>query len=66
MCERVFKCCSICQKSNRLETCLFLFSVLCQEPVSLYGDTKFFSLAKLDRSLNLASIKKFVEEEEAK
>lgn len=37
-----------------------------QEPVSLYGDTKFFSLAKLDRSLNLASIKKFVEEEEAK
>ena len=34
--------------------------------MSLYGDTKFFSLAKLDRSLNLASIKKFVEEEETK
>ncbi|CAH3190753.1 unnamed protein product [Porites evermanni] len=37
-----------------------------QEPVSLYGDTKFFSLAKLDRTLSLSSIKKFVEEEEAK
>lgn len=37
-----------------------------QEPVSLYGDTKFFSLAKLDRMLNPALIKKFIDEEEAK
>ncbi|XP_044184398.1 structural maintenance of chromosomes flexible hinge domain-containing protein 1-like [Acropora millepora] len=37
-----------------------------QEPVSLYGDRKFFSLAKLDRSITLASIKKFVDDEEAK
>lgn len=37
-----------------------------QEPVSLYGDRKFFSLAKLDRSITLASVKKFVEDEEAK
>ncbi|CAH3190669.1 unnamed protein product, partial [Porites lobata] len=37
-----------------------------QEPVSLYGDTKFFFLAKLDHSLSLSTIKKFVEEEEAK
>ena len=42
----------------------YLFSV--QEPVSLYGDRKFFSLAKLDRSITLASVKKFVEDEEAK
>ena len=34
--------------------------------MSLYGDTKFFPLAKLDRSLTLPVIKKFVEEEESK
>ena len=31
-----------------------------------YGDRKFCSLAKLDQSITLASIKKFVDDEEAK
>uniref|UniRef100_A0A6P8HCY5 Structural maintenance of chromosomes flexible hinge domain-containing protein 1-like isoform X2 n=1 Tax=Actinia tenebrosa TaxID=6105 RepID=A0A6P8HCY5_ACTTE len=37
-----------------------------QEPVSLYGENKVFPLAKLDRTLTTAQVKKFVEEEESK
>ncbi|KAK3699756.1 hypothetical protein QZH41_015606, partial [Actinostola sp. cb2023] len=37
-----------------------------QEPVSLFGETKVLPLAKLDRTLTITQVKKFVEDEECK